>query len=159
MTAVLSEADRIVHSRMLYKQALLCLDRYYGLGGGRLIMQEDTVLSRHTSVVEKMIDIVARHYREADLTLNGVAHQMLYMNPDYLGKMFKKGTGETFSNYLNRYRIERACEQIRRDGDVKVFELAEKYGFDGNAQYFSQVFKKWTGMTPTEYRKGGMEER
>ncbi|GIO87345.1 putative transcriptional regulatory protein YesN [Paenibacillus faecis] len=159
VTAVLSEADRIVHSRQLYKQALLCLDRSYGLDGGRLIIQEDTISSRHTSVVEKMIEIVTRHYREANLTLNGVAQQMLYMNPDYLGKMFKKGTGENFSHYLNRYRIERACEQIRRDGDVKIFELAENYGFGGNAPYFSQVFKKWTGMTPTEYRKCETEER
>lgn len=36
------------------------------------------------------MDIVDRHYGEADLSLNGVAHQMLYMNPDYLGKIFKK---------------------------------------------------------------------
>lgn len=113
-------------------------------------------ISRQSSAVEKMMDIVDRHYGEADLSLSGVAHQMLYMNPDYLGKIFKKVTGENFSNYVNRLRIERACEHIRRGGDVKVFELAELFGFGGNSQYFSQVFKKWTGMTPTEYRKFGI---
>ena len=113
-------------------------------------------ISRQSSVVEKMMDIVDRHYGEADLSLSGVAHQMLYMNPDYLGKIFKRVTGENFSNYVNRLRIERACEHIRRGGDVKVFELAELFGFGGNSQYFSQVFKKWTGMTPTEFRRFGI---
>ncbi|MEN1990024.1 MULTISPECIES: response regulator [Paenibacillus] len=110
-------------------------------------------ICRQSSAVEKMMDIVDRHFGEADLSLNGVAHQMLYMNPDYLGKIFKKVTGENFSNYVNRLRIERACDHIRRGGDVKVFELAELFGFGGNSQYFSQVFKKWTGMTPTEFRR------
>jgi two-component system response regulator YesN len=62
-------------------------------------------------------------------------------------------TWETFSHYVNRIRIEKAAEYIRSSGDVKVFELAEMFGFGGNAQYFSQVFKKWTGMTPSEYIK------
>ncbi|ANF95523.1 response regulator transcription factor [Paenibacillus bovis] len=112
-------------------------------------------INRQSSVVNKMLQIIEENYVNAELSLNGVAHQMLYMNPDYLGKIFKKVTGDNFSQYVNRYRIERATEHIRRSGDVKVFELAELFGFGGNSQYFSQVFKKVTGMTPTEYRKCG----
>ncbi|KAE8561500.1 response regulator transcription factor [Paenibacillus polymyxa] len=108
---------------------------------------------RQSSTVDKMITIIEQNYRKSDLSLNGVAGQMLYMNSDYLGKIFKKVTGENFSHYVNRYRIERAAEHIRETGDVKVFELAEWFGFGGNAQYFSQVFKKWAGMTPSEYIK------
>ncbi|MNJ56515.1 HTH-type transcriptional regulator YesS [compost metagenome] len=81
------------------------------------------------------------------------------MNPDYLGKVFKQVTGDNFSHYLSRLRIEKAAEQIRRSGDVKVFELADSYGFGGNSKYFSQAFKKWIGMTPTEYRKSLEESR
>ncbi|MNJ45715.1 HTH-type transcriptional regulator YesS [compost metagenome] len=110
-------------------------------------------ISRRSSIVERMISIVEQHYMNAELTLNAVAHEMLYMNPDYLGKVFKQVTGDNFSHYLSRLRIERAAEQIRRSGDVKVFELADSYGFGGNSKYFSQAFKKWMGMTPTEYRK------
>ncbi|ODP26234.1 putative response regulatory protein [Paenibacillus nuruki] len=110
-------------------------------------------VNRQSSVVNKMIQIIEQNYTSAELSLNGVANQMLYMNPDYLGKIFKKVTGDNFSHYVNRYRIERSTDHIRRSGDVKVFELAELFGFGGNSQYFSQVFKKWTGMTPTEYRK------
>ncbi|MFB5269615.1 response regulator [Paenibacillus enshidis] len=110
-------------------------------------------ICRQSSTVEKMLLIIEENYANAELSLNGVASQMLYMNSDYLGKIFKKVTGETFSHYVNRFRIERAAEHIRGSGDVKVFELAEMFGFGGNAQYFSQVFKKWTGMTPSEYIK------
>ncbi len=112
-------------------------------------------MNRQSSVVNKMLRIIEENYVNAELSLNGVANQMLYMNPDYLGKIFKKVTGDNFSHYVNRYRIERAMEHIRRSGDVKVFELAELFGFGGNSQYFSQVFKKVTGMTPTEYRRCG----
>lgn len=110
-------------------------------------------ISRRSSIVERMLSIIEQHYMDDELTLNGVAHEMLYMNPDYLGKVFKQVTGDNFSHYLSRLRIEKAAEQIRRSGDVKVFELADSYGFGGNSKYFSQAFKKWMGMTPTEYRK------
>lgn len=116
-------------------------------------------ISRRSSIVERMISIVEQHYMNAELTLNGVANEMLYMNPDYLGKVFKQVTGDNFSHYLSRLRIEKAAEQIRRSGDVKVFELADAYGFGGNSKYFSQAFKKWMGMTPTEYRKSLEESR
>lgn len=69
------------------------------------------------------------------------------------GENIQKITGEKFSNYVTNYRITKASEHIMRSGDVKVFELAEMFGFGGNAQYFSQVFKKVTGQTPTDFMK------
>lgn len=110
-------------------------------------------IHRQSSTVNKMLAIIEENYSNPELSLSGVASQMLYMNADYLGKIFKKVTGDSFSHYLNRYRVQRAAEHIRLTGDVKVFELAELFGFGGNAQYFSQVFKKWTGATPSEYIK------
>lgn len=110
-------------------------------------------ISRRSSTVHKMVTILERNYGDPDLSLTGVAREMLYMNPDYLGKVFKQVTGETFSHYLSRLRIERAAERIRQSGDVTVAELSEQFGFGGNTKYFSQSFKKWMGMTPTEYRK------
>ncbi|MNV80288.1 HTH-type transcriptional regulator YesS [compost metagenome] len=100
-----------------------------------------------------MFKIIADDYKNAELSLSSVAAEMLYMNPDYLGKIFKKITGEKFSNYVTNYRITKASEHIMHSGDVRVFELAEMFGFGGNAQYFSQVFKKVTGQTPTEFMK------
>ncbi|AOZ93544.1 response regulator transcription factor [Paenibacillus crassostreae] len=110
-------------------------------------------IHRQSSTVDKMISIIVNNYKNDQLSLNGVANQILYMNPDYLGKIFKKVTGNSFSNYVNQYRIQRACEYIRSGDNVRVFELADQFGFSGNSQYFSQVFKKYIGMTPTEFIK------
>ncbi|MHA6532475.1 response regulator transcription factor [Paenibacillus sp. BAC0078] len=121
---------------------------------GRLTQMYDRhFVTRQSSIVDKMLRIIEEDYCNSELSLSSVAAEMLYMNPDYLGKIFKKVTGEKFSNYVTHYRIGKASEHIIRSGDVKVFELAELYGFGGNAQYFSQVFKKVTGRTPTDFMK------
>jgi two-component system, response regulator YesN len=120
----------------------------------RLTMRYDRhFVSRQSSIVDKMLRIIEEDYGNEELSLGSVAAEMLYMNPDYLGKIFKKVTGEKFSNYVTTYRITKASDYMISSGDVKVFELAEMFGFGGNAQYFSQVFKKVTGKTPTDYMK------
>lgn len=108
---------------------------------------------RHSSIIGQIHDIVDAHIGNADLSLQWVASEILYMNPDYLGKLFRKETGEKFSNYVMKVRMERAMELIGAGGDVKVFELAERLGFGDNPQYFSQVFKKYTGVSPSEYKR------
>lgn len=108
---------------------------------------------KHTSIVRKVIEIVEEQLGNSDLSLNLVAHEMLYMNADYLGKLFKKETGEKFSNYVMKARIKQATELMTRDPDIKIFEMAELLGFGDNPQYFSQVFKKQMGCTPSEYMK------
>ncbi|TVY08623.1 response regulator [Paenibacillus cremeus] len=109
--------------------------------------------SKHSAIVQKMKDIVREHLSNPELSLNWVAHQMLYMNSDYLGKLFKKETEEKFSGYVMKERISKATELIEQRGDIKIFELAEQLGFGDNPQYFSQVFKKYTGLTPSEFMK------
>ncbi|ASA21073.1 response regulator transcription factor [Paenibacillus donghaensis] len=121
-------------------------------------MYERHFVSRQAATVDKMLRIIEADYRNAELTLGSVAAEMLYMNADYLGKIFKKITGEKFSNYVTQYRIAKASEHILQSGDVKVFELAEMFGFGGNAQYFSNVFKKVTGRTPTDFMKPQTEQ-
>jgi len=108
---------------------------------------------KHTSIVRKVIAIVDEQFGNSELSLNLVAHEMLYMNADYLGKLFKKETGEKFSNYVMKARVKRATELMSSDPDIKIFEMAEKLGFGDNPQYFSQVFKKQMGSTPSEYMK------
>lgn len=108
---------------------------------------------KHSSIINKMIEVIEEHASNPDLSLNWVASEILYMNADYLGKLFKKETGEKFSNYVVRLRMELAIKEIESTGDVKVFELADKFGFGDNPQYFSQVFKKHTGFTPSEYKR------
>ncbi|MBB6635640.1 response regulator [Cohnella thailandensis] len=109
---------------------------------------------KHTSIVRKVIDIIDDQLGNPDLSLNFVAGEMLYMNADYLGKLFKKETGEKFSNYVMKARMKLATQLISAQPDIKIFELAERLGFGDNPQYFSQVFKKQFGCTPSEYMKG-----
>jgi two-component system response regulator YesN len=109
--------------------------------------------NKHCTIVKKVFNIINEYLGNPELSLNWVAHQMLYMNSDYLGKLFKKETGEKFSNYVMKTRISKATELIDQKSDIKIFELAEQLGFGDNPQYFSQVFKKYAGCTPSEYMK------
>lgn len=109
--------------------------------------------TKHSAIIDKVLDIIGEHLGNPELSLNWVAHRMLYMNADYLGKLFKKETGEKFSNYVIKMRVAKAAEKIARQEDIKIFELAEQLGFGDNPQYFSQVFKKYVGCTPSEYMK------
>ncbi|MDF2668435.1 MAG: DNA-binding response regulator [Paenibacillus sp.] len=107
--------------------------------------------NRHSAIVGKVIEIIHARLGDQQLSLQGVAEQMLYMNPDYLGKVFKKETGEKFSGYVMKLRINKAKELLSGSEDIKIFEIAEMLGFGESPQYFSQVFKKIVGCAPTEY--------
>ena len=74
------------------------------------------------------------------------------MNPDYLGKLFKKETGIKFSDWLIATRIHLA-EKLLRHTRLSVAEIAQKAGFADKYSYFCRQFKKITGATPGEYRK------
>lgn len=108
---------------------------------------------RYSGQIEKVIQLVREHLSEEDLSLRWLAQEMLYMNVDYLGKLFKKEMNERFTDYLLRMRMDKAREYLEDSGDRKVFEIAELVGFGKNTQYFSQVFKRYFGCTPTEYKK------
>ncbi|WP_168123884.1 response regulator transcription factor [Paenibacillus sp. HB172176] len=109
--------------------------------------------NKHSAIIAKMIAIVEEHLGNSELSLQWVANEILYMNGDYLGKLFRKEAGEKFSHYVTRMRMEAAIEHIGNEEDVKVFELAEKLGYGDNPQYFSSVFKKHTGVSPSEYKR------
>ncbi|MGM0875781.1 MAG: response regulator transcription factor [Bacillota bacterium] len=108
--------------------------------------------SNHSAIIQKMIDLVQENLGNTELSLKWVANKV-YMNADYIGKLFIQETGEKFSSYVTQERIKKAIEQIELMDDVKVFTIAEKIGYGDNPQYFSQVFKKFTGYSPSEYKK------
>ncbi|CAM4432476.1 two-component system response regulator YesN [Paenibacillus endophyticus] len=133
---------------------LRTIEQFVTESAEKICMQNyHTHSKKHSLIIHKMISVIEEQISNPDLSLNWVASEILYMNADYLGKLFKKETGEKFSNYVVRLRMERAMVEIEMTGDVKVFELAEKFGFGDNPQYFSQVFKKHTGFTPSEFKR------
>lgn len=96
--------------------------------------------------VKRYID---RHYHES-LTLKKMANKF-FMNPVYLGQLFKKTYGTYFKDYLLAVRIEKA-KQMLRQTDLRVYEVAEEVGF-GSSDYFVTQFEKIEGSTPSKYRQ------
>lgn len=77
--------------------------------------------------------------------------QFLFLNVDYLNRIFKKETGITLSEYISSQRIEKAKELLLTSS-LSVSEIALEVGFQ-SFSYFSKIFKKKTGMEPLKYRK------
>ena len=71
---------------------------------------------------------------------------------------FKQLTGVTFTTYLNRIRIERACELLNAESRVSIGEIASQCGYNSAGQFIS-AFKKLMGITPDAYRKLPVAER
>ncbi|RKP54094.1 response regulator [Cohnella endophytica] len=91
-----------------------------------------------------------RDHLHEDSSLNGLA-EYLHLSPKYVSSRFKQVTGESFADFLNRVRFERARELLL-DPTQKVSQIAEAVGY-GDTNYFSIAFKKNTGWTPSEFRK------
>ena len=92
---------------------------------------------------------VQSHLSDSSMTLKEIAENHLYMNVDYVSRKFQKETGRKFSDYLAEARIRAAKEWMARG--LKVQEIAELVGCGNNPHYFSQLFKKKTGLTPSAY--------
>lgn len=85
----------------------------------------------------------------SSLSLDEIAGE-IPINPSYLSRVFKKETGQPLTEYINLARIERAKELLL-DGNGLNYEVAEQTGFHDPA-YFSAIFKKYTGMSPKEFK-------
>jgi len=113
-----------------------------------LYAYEDEV-QKGQSIIEKINQYIREHYKE-NIGRNEIAAEF-YLAPEYLSKMYKKQTGVSLKDYISEYRIEQAKILLRK-GELLVSDVAEEVGFD-NFTYFSTLFKKYTGMTPNQYRK------
>ena len=117
-----------------------------------LLMMKPQKLTTIT-MIRQIYDYVEQHLSDPNLTLKRISEQYLFMNTDYVSKKFQKETGTRFSNYLTEVRIEKAKQLLMSLGNDKnkIQTVAEQVGCGNNPQYFSQLFKKKTGMTPSAY--------
>ncbi|OPH58918.1 hypothetical protein BC351_21490 [Paenibacillus ferrarius] len=98
--------------------------------------------------IQAAIAYIEQHYAE-DITVAQVA-DVLHLSSNYLSNLFKMETGMRFVEYVNRCRIRKA-KLLLRDVSLKVYEVAEKTGFQ-ETSYFCKVFKELEGKTVKEYR-------
>lgn len=110
-------------------------------------------LSEKGSGIHPLVARLIRYVRdncEKDISLKAMSH-LFNVNTAYLGQLFMNETGEVFSNYLNRVRIEKAM-QLLKTTNINAKEVSGKVGFT-NPSYFYSVFKKITGMSSSEYKQ------
>lgn len=103
----------------------------------------------YPQAVNKAKEYVEEYYAE-EMTLQRVA-DVVGISPGYLSTLFSQYLDCGFVDYLNKIRVEHACDYLRQSY-FKTYEIAYKVGFR-DEKYFARVFKKATGMSPSEYRK------
>lgn len=108
---------------------------------------------KYIDCVEKVLEYVNSHLADSNLSLKWIAENYLYMNADYVSKQFVRQTGCKFSSYLTELRIKEAKKLLLEENVESPYAVAEKVGFGNNPQYFSQIFKKYTQMSPSAYIK------
>ena len=97
--------------------------------------------------VSLMVEYIKKNYSKK-ISINDLEDR-LGLSKVSLNNKFKKATNYTFTDFLNRYRILKSIELLK-NGDYMVYEIAEEVGFL-DYKYFSQVFKKYVGFSPTEF--------
>ncbi len=102
----------------------------------------------YSLLVQKVITCIDTDI-SADLSLKTQA-KLLNVNPSYLSTLFKKETGTTLTDYVNKKRVERA-KQLLKAGNPQIQMVAQSCGMV-DVNYFTKIFKKYTGVTPKEYR-------
>lgn len=101
-------------------------------------------------LVEKAKQYIKENYMDYDVSVEKLCSK-LHVSPTYFSTIFKKETGESFVNYLTTIRLEEAVKLLNTTDD-KTYIIAEKVGYP-EANYFSYVFKKKFGVSPSKYRK------
>jgi len=131
--------------RALVLQMLLILCRRYSVPRERPV-EEVCALNESVYLAMKFIS----HNLQRKLLLEEIAAHVGF-SKYYFAREFKRLTGQTAVQYINQARCERACSLLD-EGKYTVKEVAVMVGFD-NFSYFSSVFKKYTGLLPSEYQR------
>lgn len=116
-----------------------------------LELRDKTANNRYKDVVDEVMTYIKKNYADEELSLNLLASHVNF-SPNHLSMVFSQQTGQTLIKYVTDYRMNKAKELLRctnKKSSVVSMEVGYK-----DPHYFSYLFKKTQGMTPTQYRGG-----
>lgn len=122
----------------------------YVSGRAAACCREERQSQKNSNAVQTVLDHLDRHFSDQSLSIQQLA-DLVYLSPTYLSGIFKKQVGETIGQYLTRLRVEKAKIYLA-DPQYRLYQVAEMVGYE-DANYFGKLFKKQTGMLPSEYRE------
>ena len=131
-----------------------CVNRFLTQYQRRLLIEtpsepQDRQDRRRTARIDRILDYIHDNYSDPTLSLSKVA-SAFFLNASYLGQRFRLQTGVKFTDYLNQYRIVKACDLLLKT-QYLTYEISEMVGF-ANINYFHRVFKRIIGVGTEEYR-------
>jgi two-component system response regulator YesN len=112
-------------------------------------------LNHPDSVIQRICRYIIENI-ENGISLEKVANEV-HISRDYVGKLFKQKVQCNFNDYVTKVKMERA-KQLLLTGDYKNYEVCEKLGYK-KTDYFTSLFKEYTGFTPSEYKKMVFREK
>ena len=126
---------------------------------GQQIMEEEPDYAnenlRISKVTEMLKDYICENYMK-DLSVQQMAEKTNYSEPHFC-RLFKQSFGQNFTSYLTEYRINMAKKMLEQP-TVNVKDVGKNVGYE-DSNYFTKVFRRITGQSPTEYRNTVFREK
>ena len=118
-------------------------------------MRDAEVQKRGNDIIDNALKYINAHYSDEDISLDSVA-EAINISANYLSALFSHNVGQSFIEYITKKRMAKA-KQLLRNTSKRSGEIAGEIGYK-DPRYFSFVFKKNQGCTPSQYRNGDMVE-
>ena len=115
-----------------------------------IALRDENAGNQNRNVLKLAVDFIDHNYMDEEISLNKAAH-VANVSANHFSALFSQNMGQTFTEYLTDLRMNKAKELLRCTA-MRSSEIAGEVGYK-DAHYFSYLFKKTQGMTPSEYRK------
>ena len=138
---VLAESGKNMESAIAYAKKMI---------SQAIEIRDQNSGNKNRSILKTAVDFIDSHYMDEEISLNTVAN-VANVSSNHFSALFSQNMGQTFIEYLTSLRMNKAKELLRCTG-MRSSEIAGEIGYK-DAHYFSHLFKKTQGMTPSDYRK------
>lgn len=143
---VLAESGKNMESAIAYAKKMI---------SQAIEIRDQNSGNKNRSILKTAVDFIDSHYMDEEISLNTVAN-VANVSSNHFSALFSQNMGQTFIEYLTTLRMNKAKELLRCTG-MRSSEIAGEVGYK-DAHYFSYLFKKTQGMTPSDYRKAREEK-